>query len=74
MEKITILKTNRYEYSIKEAANNSITVRELIEYLQYNTDLDSRIVFSNDNGYTYGYITEDVVDEEFWEEEPEEED
>ena len=72
MEKITILKTNRYEYSIKEAANNSITVRELIEYLQYNTDLDSRIVFSNDNGYTYGYITEDVVDEEFWEEEPEE--
>ena len=74
MEKITILKTNRYEYSIKEAADNSITVRELIEYLQYNTDLDSRIVFSNDNGYTYGYITEDVVDEEFWEEEPEEED
>ena len=74
MEKITILKTNRYEYSIKEAANNSITVRELIEYLQYNTDLDSRIVFSNDNGYTYGYITEDIVDEEFWEEEPEEED
>ena len=72
MEKITILKTNRYEYSIKEAADNSITVRELIEYLQYNTDLDSRIVFSNDNGYTYGYITEDVVDEEFWEEEPEE--
>ena len=74
MEKITILKTNRYEYSIKEAANNSITVRELIEYLQYNTDLDSRIVFSNDNGYTYGYITEDIVDEEFWEEEPAEED
>lgn len=72
MEKITILKTNRSEYSIKEAADNSITVRELIEYLQYNTDLDSRIVFSNDNGYTYGYITEDVVDEEFWEEEPEE--
>ncbi len=71
MEKITILKTNRYEYSIKEAANNSITVRELIEYLQYNTDLDSRIVFSNDGGYTYGYVTEDVVDENFWEEEPE---
>lgn len=74
MEKITILKTNRSEYSIKEAADNSLTVRELIEYLQYNTDLDSRIVFSNDNGYTYGYITESAVGEETWEEEPEEED
>ena len=74
MEKITILKTNRSEYSIKEAADNSLTVRELIEYLQYNTDLDSRIVFSNDNGYTYGYITESAVGEKEWEEEPEEED
>ena len=74
MEKIAILKTNRSEYSIKEAANGSITVREFIEYLQDNLDLDNRIVFSNDGGYTYGYITEDVIDENFWEEEPEEED
>ena len=73
MEKIAILKTNRNEYSIKEAADYSITVRELIEHLQDNLDLDSRIVFSNDGGYTYGYITEDVIDENFWEEEPEEE-
>lgn len=73
-ENITILRTNRSEYFIKEAADNSLTVRELIEYLQYNTDLDSRIVFSNDNGYTYGYITEDVVGEEYYEEETEEED
>lgn len=74
MEKIAILKTNRSEYSINEAADNSITVREFIEYLQDNLDLDSRIVFSNDNGYTYGYITESVVGEEPWELEPEEED
>lgn len=74
MEKIAILKTNRSEYSIKEAANSSITVRELIEYLEDNLDPDSRIVFSNDNGYTYGYITESVVDEETLEEEPEEKD
>ena len=74
MEKIAILKTNRSECSIKEAANDSITVRELIEYLENNLDPDSRIVFSNDNGYTYGYITERAVNEETWEEEPEEED
>lgn len=73
MEKIAILATNRSEYSIKEAADYSITVRELIEHLQDNLDPDSRIVFSNDGGYTYGYITESVVGEEFWEGEPEEE-
>ena len=74
MEKIAILKTNRSEYSIKEAADYSITVRELIEHLRDNLDPDSRIVFSNDGGYTYGYITESVVGEQFWDDEPEEED
>lgn len=74
MEKIAILKTNRSEYSIKEAATGSITVRELIEYLRDNLDLDMPIVFSNDGGYTYGYITESVVGEQFWDDEPEEED
>lgn len=74
MDKIVILKTNRSEYSVKEAANGSITVGDLIEILRNYHDLDAPIVFSNDNGYTYGYITESVVDEEFCEEEPEEED
>ena len=71
MEKIVILKTNRSEYSVKEAANGSITVGDLIEILRNYHDLDAPIVFSNDNGYTYGYITESVVDEEYWEEEEE---
>ena len=74
MERIIVLKTNRSEYSVKEAAKGSITVGDLIEILRNCHDLDAPIVFSNDNGYTYGYITESVVDEEFWEEEPEEED
>lgn len=74
MDKIVILKTNRSEYSVKEAANGSITVGDLIEILRNYHDLDAPIVFSNDNGYTYGYITESVVDEEFCEDEPEEED
>jgi hypothetical protein len=73
-ETFTILKTNRSEYNIKEAAVQSITVRELIDYLRDNADLDSRIVFSNDGGYTYGYITESVVGEHFYEEEVEEDD
>lgn len=74
MEIITILRTNRSEYDIKEAAKDSITVGELIEYLENNCDRNNRIVFSNDGGYTYGYITERAVDTVCHEEEPEEED
>lgn len=73
METITILRTNRSDYDIKAAADDSITVGELIEYLENNCDRDSRIVFSNDGGYTYGYLTERAVDTVCYEEEPEEE-
>ena len=72
MEIITILRTNRSDYDIKVAADDSITVGELIEYLENNCNRDSRIVFSNDGGYTYGYLTERAVDTVCHEEEPEE--
>lgn len=62
MEIVTLL-TNRYYYDIVEAADASITVRELIERLS-EFDPDEKVVFSNDNGYTYGYITDSVVTSE----------
>lgn len=71
MERIVILKTNRSEYDIRDAAKYSITVAELIRELE-NHDEDARVVFSNDNGYTYGYVCEsdvDVVETESHEEE-----
>ena len=61
MNFIALLKTNRSEYSATEAAKHSITVGELIAELEHY-DEDAKIVFSNDNGYTYGYVTENCVD------------
>ena len=64
MEKIIKLNTNRSEYDILEAAKSSITVRQFVDELLNNYDEDAKIVFSNDNGYTYGYVTECGIEEE----------
>ena len=58
---IVILETNRSNYDIRDAARSSMTVGELIRELE-GYDEDERVVFSNDNGYTYGYISSNSVD------------
>ena len=55
MEQIVILKTSRDEYDIRESAKVSFSVEELIERLE-NFPKGAKIVFSNDNGYTFGSI------------------
>ena len=70
--KIVKLLTNRSEYDIRDAADYSMTVAELIRELE-QYDEDEKVVFSNDNGYTYGYVTYDVVEEETVESREEEE-
>lgn len=57
---MVFLKTNRTYYSAQEAAKDSITVKELIDELS-NLPSDEKVIFSNDNGYTYGYITPGVI-------------
>jgi len=57
---MVFLKTNRTYYSAQEAAEDSITVKQLIDELS-NLPSNEKIVFSNDGGYTYGYITPSVV-------------
>ena len=61
MQKIVILNTHRSDYDIRDAADCSMTVGELIEELR-GYDEDLKVVFSNDHGYTYGSISEDDVD------------
>ena len=61
MKTIVTLEATRSDYSAKEAARNTLTVGELISYLE-QYDEDSPVVFSNDNGYTYGYLGYDTVD------------
>jgi DNA-directed RNA polymerase subunit RPC12/RpoP len=55
MEQIVILKTSRDEYDIRESAKVSYSVEELIERLE-NFPKGAKIVFSNDNGHTFGSI------------------
>ena len=63
MIRIVTLNTNRSEYDIRDAAACSMTVRELIDELECNYNDGDKIVFSNDNGYTYGYVTADHIAE-----------
>lgn len=60
--RIVTLNTNRSEYDIRDAAARSMTVRELIDELECNYNENDKIVFSNDNGYTYGYIGAGYID------------
>ena len=55
MKPIVTLKTNRDYYDAKECAENSMSVGEFMEMLS-NYPSDAKIVFSNDNGYTYGVV------------------
>lgn len=69
-----ILQTSRKGYSAEQAEDweSALTVGELIEVLN-GYDKDMKVYFDNDNGYTYGSVTEDCVDVEEYEEEEEEE-
>lgn len=61
--RIVILKTNRTYYDATECANDgTMTVSELINELE-NYPSDAKVMFSNDNGYTYGYIYERTIEE-----------
>ena len=63
METIITLATSRDEYDIRRAAESSMTVEELIGELEC-LPRNAKIVFSNDRGYTYGYISYSKIDME----------
>lgn len=51
-----------------EQCGRTMTVGELIAFLQ-DFDEDTKIYLNNDNGYTFGNITEESFEEDFEEEE-----
>lgn len=63
MQTIVKLNTSRDYYGIREAAESSITVEELINALS-NFSPEDKVVFSNDRGYTYGVVYDETVEEE----------
>lgn len=59
MEKqVLFLDARREGYGIDQI-RKTMTVGELISYLQENYEEDTPMYLSHDNGYTYGGITED---------------
>ena len=62
MQRIVMLLTNREQYDIRDAAARSMTVRQFIDELECNYDENDKIVFCNDQGYTYGYVGAGYID------------
>ena len=71
MNNVLFINGKRNGYS-PEQCGRTLTVGELIEILQgYNPDME--VYLKNDNGYTYGSITDyDIYEDEVDEEEEEE--
>ena len=51
-----------------EQCGRTMTVGDLIAYLE-DFDEDTKVYISNDNGYTFGNITEDSFEESYEDEE-----
>jgi hypothetical protein len=64
MKTAILLNTKRTGYSVKQVLDKkyTLTVQELISYLS-DFDPESPVLFSNDNGYTFGEIDEESFDE-----------
>ena len=74
MDRVLTFHTHREAYAPEQLENyDTFTIGELIAYLE-NFDRDIRIMYNNDNGYTYGTITENDLRFENLEGEEEEED
>lgn len=59
---IVTLDTCRTHHSAQAAAKNSMTAGELISYLEQYSE-DTKVVFCNDEGYTYGVIEHNSIGE-----------
>lgn len=60
MEKVVKFKTHRSDYDIRESMKYAISVSGLIEILE-RCPSDAKVVFDNDNGYTFGEISPNVI-------------
>lgn len=75
MEKVVKFKVHRSDYDIRESMKYAISVSGLIEILE-NCPSDAKVVFDNDNGYTFGEISPNaikLIEVETYEEEKERE-
>ena len=69
---VIIIEAKREGYTIEQAENEreAITVGELMQMLE-DFDEDTKVYISNDNGYTYGSVTEYRIREDWVDEDDE---
>ena len=60
MGQIVTIKTSRDYYDAKECAEYSLSVAEVMEILSRCPN-DAKVVFSNDNGYTFGVVSNNTI-------------
>lgn len=70
MANILMIKGRREAYRAEDLLHKTVTVGELIAYLEQFDD-DTKVVLNNDNGYTYGSIDYESFEETDEEEEEE---
>ena len=64
MGKYLMVDTSRRGYTPSQVDQYAFTVEELIEYLK-SFDKDSKVLFRNDGGYTYGAVTPGSFEEAY---------
>jgi hypothetical protein len=57
---VVVIEARREAYSKGEAARGTMSVLELINLLEHYDD-DALVVFSHDNGYSYGGVNESDI-------------
>ena len=75
MEQVVKFKTHRSDYDIRESMQYAMSVSDLIDMLE-RLPKNAKVVFDNDNGYTFGEISPNtikLVEVETYEEERERE-
>lgn len=59
---VVVIEARREAYSKASAARRTMSVLELINLLEHYDD-DALVVFSHDNGYTYGGVHESDIED-----------
>lgn len=72
MKTFVAIEGNRTGYTPGQVVRKTMTVGELKEHLEYFNE-DTPIMLRNDDGYTYGEITSDDVQESYMDDEGDEE-
>ena len=74
-EQVVVIEVARTDYSVTQVLDNrdTMNIKQLKEWLSnFDDDDESPVVFSHDNGYTYGPLVENNIDTRYYDEEEDE--